>query len=83
MSILINQSSNIRGFTVGECISLFLDKVGNLRYYYNKWQNNSSLCMISIHNSVCTHKSISQGGQSHGLPDGVHRLYEPVIGHHR
>ena len=24
-----------------------------------------------------------QGGQTHGLPDWVHRLYEPVIGHHR
>ena len=24
-----------------------------------------------------------QGGQSRGLSDGVHGLYEPVIGHHR
>ena len=26
---------------------------------------------------------IFQRGQSRRLPDGVHRLYEPVIGHHR
>ena len=39
--------------------------------------------LLSMYHNCHARSELLQDGKSLGLPEGVHGLYEPVIGHHR